>query len=390
MPIRPLVMLLFLWGTTQPSLGTPLLALLEASNCGGCHTPGRSQRPVLERRCTLDCQGCHADPAGGGMRNQWGYYYSQDQLAITNFFKPIDPLKDTSYFDLHYDGRIIQRSSQGETRTFPMSSEVSLRVRPFVKYLNFIYSATLLGRVDDKVFRTKGNDERRYFTRYVGILDNLPLNTYIKAGRSHPMYGIQRPNHSAWIRERIGLDQFSLTDAVEVGGTPNVPFLRASSMRGDPRVEPELRQVGNSFHGGFRGVTLGWHVNTSLWKTQSKYHEIDMKAVGAGIKPWRFVFMGERNWRTVTALTADIPTNGTPHPSNEITEVTAAVSPFRGVMVGRVEEILSDQSNKSRRKSMFVDFHPLPFLQFEIWRRMESGARTQADTVAIAHLYADF
>ncbi len=376
--------------SAAPVFATPLLALLEAENCGGCHNPGRSQRPVLDRRCTLDCQGCHADPAGGGMRNQWGYYYSQDQLAVTNFFKPIDPLKDTSYFDLHYDGRIIQRTAENESRTFPMSSEVSLRLRPFIKYVNFLYSGTLLGRVDDQNLRTVRSDNRRFYERYLAIIDNLPLNTYVKAGRSRPMYGLLRPNHSAWIRERVGLDQFALTDAVEVGGTPNVPFMRGSVMSGDPRVAQDHRQVGRSFHGGLRGVTLGWHVHSSYWDTTSKHHAINMRAVGAGIKPWRFIFTGERNWHTVKAISDQTVTGYTPHPSSVISEYTAAVSPIKGVMIGQVLEDLKDESVESKRKSTFIDIHPVPFLQFELWRRFESGSRDAADTVAIAHLYADF
>ena len=389
--------LLLCLGHGSKAHATPLIALREANNCGGCHLPGRGQRPVLDRRCTLDCQGCHIDPAGAGPRNQWGYYYAQDQLSSVNFFKPIDPLQDDSRFDIHYDGRVIeQQLDHDQQRTYPMSSELTLRVRPFVSYVNLIYQAMLFGRVGDQSFRAVRGDHRRMQEKFALMIDNLPMDTYVRAYRGEPMYGLRRPNHSLWIRERIGLGQFALTDAVEVGGTPNVPFMRASYMHGDPYALREDRQVGTSAHGGMRGVSYGWHVNGSAWQTQSEKAKIGMRALGAGLKPGPFVLMAERNWRSVTALN-NPQAQASWHspdlnvwPSSEISEYTAAFTGLTGFMAGAVFEELHDASRDSLRRSAFLDFHPSPFLQFEIWRRYESGTRHLFDTLAVAHLYADF
>lgn len=374
---------------------TPLIALKEANNCQGCHNPGRSQRPVLERRCTLDCAGCHIDPSGAGPRNQWGYYYSQDQLASVNFFKPIDPMQDQSYFDVHYDGRIMKRATEGEERTFPMSSELSLRVRPFVEYLHLTYQAMLFGKVGDESFRAVRGDHRRYREKYSVMLDKLPMNLYARAYRGTPVYGLRRPNHSLWIRERIGLDQFATTDAVAIGGTPNVPFMHASYMLGDPYAEPEDQQKGTSFHGGLRGVSFGWHLNGSAWDTQSEKAKIRMRALGAGLKPGPFVVMAERNWREVLMI-EDAPQQSqwkSPaprlYPSSQIDEVTAAFNGIPGVSIGAVHEELHDASRDSMRRSGFIDLHPVPFVQVELWRRFETGTRKLADTLAILHLYFD-
>jgi hypothetical protein len=141
-------------------------------------------------------------------------------------------LQDLSRFDLHYDGRNIQRTSQGKSRTFPMSSEISLRVRPFVRWLHLTYQKMFLGRIDDKSLRT--SDARRSKERYHIMIDELPMNMYIKAGRTAPVYGLRRPNHSKWIREKAGFNSFSTVDAVTIGGTPNVPYMHFSQMVGDP------------------------------------------------------------------------------------------------------------------------------------------------------------
>lgn len=375
---------------------TPLIALKEAENCQGCHKPGRTQRPFFERRCTLDCQGCHVDPAGGGPRNQWGYYYSQAELNTVPLMQPTDPLQDTSRFDVHYDGRVITRFFEDEMRRFPMSNELSVRVRPFVNYLHLTYQAMMFGRIGDQSFRATRSDSRRFREKYAVMVDQLPLNLYARIYRGPPMYGLRRPNHSLWIRERIGLDQFATTEAVEFGGTPNVPFLRGSLMNGDPYAEPEDRQKGNSFHGGFRGVTLGWHINGSSWDTKSEKAGIRMRSLGAGLKPWKFVLMGERNWRKVDYF--EDPANASTfasqavkvQPSSLIDEYTVAFEAYRGIMTGYVIEELHDEKNDSLRRSLFADFHIIPWLQFEIWRRYETGTRKLADTLSVLHAYMDF
>lgn len=391
------MLIALLLSAVTPAFGTPILALKEAENCQGCHKPGRSQRPFFERRCTLDCQGCHVDPAGAGPRNAWGYYYSQAEMNTFSFIKPIDPLEDKSRFDLHYDGRVITQYFEDEERRFPMANELSVRVRPFVNYLHLTYQALLFGRIGDDTIRTDRGDSQRFREKFSVMIDQLPLNLYARAYRGPPMYGVRRPNHSLWIRSRIGLDQFAMTEAVEFGGTPNVPFLRWSLMNGDPYERPEDRQKGTSFHGGFRGVTLGWHVNGSTWDTKSEKAAVKMRALGAGLKPWKFVIMGERNWREVTTLEPD-PVAAVEfsshairvHPSSQIDEYTVAFEAWRGILSGFVLERLTDERNDSLRRSIFADFHLIPWLQFEIWRRYESGTRQAADTLSVLHAYFDF
>lgn len=377
-----------------PLSATPTLALKEAQNCQGCHSPGRSQLPVLERRCTLDCQGCHIDPSGAGARNAWGKYYSYMEMNAWNPILVQDPLKDESRFDLHFDGRYMKLDQVNGEKQFPMGAETTLRVRPFIEYLHFVYNLQALGRTNSDSLSEDSDNHRRFRQRYMVMVDKIPMNLYLKAFRGQPNYGLRRPNHALWIRERLGLDQFALTDGLEFGGTPNVPFFRYTLMEGNPEQEEEDRQKGYSAHGGFRGVTLGWHVNSSLWKTKSEKVTIDMSAVGMGANLFDFIVYGERNWREVKRLTSYMRTNGanaplTVHPSSVISEYKVTYSGLHGVLFNYFVEDMTNDDKSFLRRSVSLNLHLIPGLQLEVWRR-KNETLDLMDTMMIAHLYFDW
>jgi len=371
-------------------LATPLIALKEANNCAACHPDGRAQKPVLERRCTLDCQGCHIDPNGGGGRNEWGKYYSQTpgQLNMWATMKADDPAVAKKLISVHTDFRRLIRGQNGKWSTFPMGLDTSVQARPLEK-VRLLAGAVLLGKANDNLMRIV-TDERRFQERYSVMVDDLPLNTWVRYSKDYPVYGIRRPNHSTWIRERIGLDQFAQTEAFTIGLTPNVPFARLSYMTGDPAKDENERQKGTSWHAGFRGVSYAWHVNASGWNTSSDLAKVDMNAFGAGANFFKFITYAEVNSRTVTSNSASATEATRVHPSSEISEWTIAYAGLPMTMLGVVAESMEVNSTSSSRMNYFVEMHPYQMIQFEIWHRVETGARSLTDDLVSLKLYFDF
>jgi hypothetical protein len=157
------------------------------------------------------------------------------------------------------------------------------------------------------------------------------------------------------------------------------------------------KQKGISFHGGLRGVSYGWTINSSYWDTKSTKASINMKAIGAGGKLADFIFYGERNWRTTESFTLSRQIKDKfasqairLHPSSTISDYSLAYAGIKGLMAGFNYETLQDSATNSQRKSFFLDIHPLPYLQFEYWRRYETGTRSLIDSLAVLHLTGDF
>ncbi|HEX5131507.1 MAG TPA: hypothetical protein VFX92_03355 [Candidatus Krumholzibacteria bacterium] len=286
-----------------PASGTPEYAARAGRTCDNCHvSPNRWENPALaSRKCTLSCQGCHVDPAGGGMRTVSGRFYGRATLpSIATSPRPtadwdrnIRGRRDraTSYNDnIPYgpstmaDSRAYRDSISdrwawgtppGETRYGPFQGRYGdLRADPVLRFggdfrmgallsqsalvfpmqvdigtmLHPVHHVTVLANVGARgqssgYSDTFDDSHTPYFREAFALLHEFPFQAYAKAGRFVPSYGLRLDDHTSRIRREFELDG-SLPDArvtgVEVGAAPNYPFIQASYFKlASKYVEPD-------------------------------------------------------------------------------------------------------------------------------------------------------
>lgn len=281
----------------DPARGTPLYSAREGRACDNCHlTPNSWVNPPLpERKCTMSCASCHVDPGGGGLRNASGRFFGRatlpmiatsprptmdwdrgafgfgrhDRVTTYNDSLPLGPidhaealgpawaardlwargrplgapstysllpgrygtLRSDPLFRLGWDLRMASLVSQGAL-VFPMQADLQAALQP-VEHLTFLAAVGARGR-SRGLGETVDRPGSPYLRQAFVLLHEAPYQSYLKAGRFVPTYGLRLDNHTAYIRRGLDLDD-GLPEArvsgVEIGANPNYPVLNVAWFR---------------------------------------------------------------------------------------------------------------------------------------------------------------
>lgn len=304
-----LALLLTLLGFSTSATALPIYAVTSASRCDTCHIEplGWANPDISERRCTLDCVGCHYSPAGGGLRTPDGQYYGKEVLpmygerpsafANPEKYRPKGFPKQGVYkfgkgFSGWWPGRtdhttiderygnieadpvwrvggdframVLSDSANDDSPfIFPMQGDL-YAMNESVADLIFYVSAGLQGQKDtDNYENLEASDYltvREIFMRY-----RLPYNSYVRFGRIIPRYGWRTDDHTAYIRQDLGFNQYLSGLGFDVAYNPNYLYADASvyyqGMDNWPGERLE-RGIASTLNFGFRD--LGWQVGSSF------------------------------------------------------------------------------------------------------------------------------
>ena len=273
---------------------TPMYTARAGRTCDNCHvTPNNWVDPKLsERKCTLSCQGCHVDPAGGGMRTVSGRFYGRSTLPMIAYSPrptsdwdknapyvsrrdrattythniPLGPhnfeqsfayadsvddrwawgapaatpskygfwqgrygkLRADPLFRVGLDIRLATLLA-GTALVFPMQADISSALHP-VRHVTLFANIGARGRVSG-YSDTFDDDHSPYFREAFLMLNEAPYQAYIKAGRFVPAFGLRLDDHTSRIRREFELDGAlpeSRVTGVEVGAAPNYPVINIS------------------------------------------------------------------------------------------------------------------------------------------------------------------
>lgn len=180
--------------------------------------------PRFASRMNLQCQSCHVNPTGGGMRNLFaakGYGREElpvpewrDKLALEDFTPQISP-----FLSFGADFRMLYFVQQD-----PVSTRSSFLLMQSDLYLR----ASLSKKTT--LYVSKGLTDR--FEAF-GLAEILPMKGYLKVGWFSPAFGIRMDDHNILTREKTLFPFNRGNDAgLEVGFNPGSLLLLGSITNG--------------------------------------------------------------------------------------------------------------------------------------------------------------
>lgn len=305
-------------------LATPMYAAREGRACDNCHvSPNKWENPKLaNRKCSMACQTCHVDPAGGGMRTVTGHFFGRatlpmiaisprptadwdrnlpplgrrDRATSYNSNLPYGPATleaSRAYQDSIHDlgawgtprGETVHEPFQGRYRelradpllrigsdirvaalfskstlAFPMQFDVNAMVHP-VHHAAALVNVGARGQ-SSGYSATIDDSHTPYFRELFVMTSEWPYQVYAKAGRFVPSYGLRLDDHTNRIRREFELDGSlpeSRVTGVELGAAPNYPFVQASWFRMNSKyTDPDAWDIFDLDDGWGAALNLGY------------------------------------------------------------------------------------------------------------------------------------
>lgn len=192
------------------ALALGVIAWIGASSAAGAE-------PRFAVREGMRCRDCHVNRTGGGMRTPFGVSFSQTNLASHRLPGAWDPVAGGS---VSFGGNLRLAS---RTR-FPASTSLAGVDRSTDATSSFeitegnlyVRAAAIPDRVTfylDETVTPESASSREAFV----LVEGLPLDGYVKAGRFLLPYGLRIPDDFAFMRQETGFTYANADLGVEVG-----------------------------------------------------------------------------------------------------------------------------------------------------------------------------
>ncbi len=256
----------------------------------GLHGAGNSvlstEEPYLSVRTGLRCSQCHTNRSGGGGRNDFGSLYAQTQLGT--FKTPFIDRSLNSFFSVGGNFRVVASGSVGDRpvaspRTsvdiIEQSLQIEARVVPDVLAL---YVDQLVG---------PGSARTR---EAFALVESLPLEGYLKAGKFLLPFGLRLADNSEFIRERTGFNYNTPDLGFEVGIEPGplslfVALTNGTQGAGENNSEKQVTASAAVIFPSFR-------LGGSASRNDGPDGRRDAVGAFGGFRAGRFAFLGELDY----------------------------------------------------------------------------------------------
>jgi hypothetical protein len=246
----------------------------------GSAAPAARPEPHLSIRTGLHCSHCHINRTGGGGRNDFGSLYGQAQLPLRTSAVRARPAEQ--WLSVGGDLRVL---ASGTFRKATPRSAVS------IEEANLQFAAQLVPDVltlyVDETIGPGGAFAREAFA----LLDVLPANGYVKAGKFLLPYGYRLPDDAEYIRSRTGFTYATPDLGVEVGlqtGALAVALAMTNGTQGAPELDDGKQVMGTASF-----VFPRFRLGASASRSESDVGSRDVVGAFGGVRLGPLVGLGE-------------------------------------------------------------------------------------------------
>jgi hypothetical protein len=276
-------------------------ALLAVLALAVAPRPARAE-PYLMVRSGAKCSACHVNQTGGGKRTAFAHIHSKDilhDLDLLPIPKGVKPFNGeiNSYVSIGSDLRVENSTifsdppdQNGEVennkafREDVDSNDTS--VNEFLTYLQVdLWPDVATVYVDEDLNGSAIN--REAFGLIRGF---LPWDTYVKAGRMFPAFGLRLWDDQAFVRSRSGYTFDNPDEGGEIGTAPG-PFFIASTISNGTGGDKDVAVTVNGY-----AVLEDIPVVRNVVTGASFARQSDKRNVAAfygGSNLWKFTYLGE-------------------------------------------------------------------------------------------------
>ena len=339
--------------------------------------------PLYSSREGATCISCHIDPNGGGIRNEFGFNYAKNRHSIEEEEKwakyTVNPQLN-EWIRLGLDARFMYYASHVEggrtvapSTFFPMQGNLRVAISPHDQ-LTIVGSHGIV--VDTPGFPTP------YVAREIyGLIQGLPKNLYIQAGRFRLPFGLRQDDHTSYLRSSAFLlyDSQSEDAGVEVGSVGPNWFGQFSFTNGGPpfaeNAETVAGKVGRTSR-VFQAAVSGYHRFSAPFGVT-----IDRWSAYASATRGPITLIGEYGGGTTRSPA------GTANTEAYFAEVDFRVA--RGVNLrGKYDWLEPDEASGGdvSRIVAEVDWAPMPFTEIKLSYRGYDDATDYNEYVAMLTL----
>ncbi|MEO0998611.1 MAG: hypothetical protein AAFX58_13925, partial [Pseudomonadota bacterium] len=174
--------------------------------------PAAQAEPYLAVSKGMHCGGCHANPAGGGMRNVYGNVFAQTELAARRAGPPQQALWTGEVTDWLATGANLRGSyAYVDTPNAPSVSEFDVTRGTVYAQANLI--PDMLSVYVDQQVAPGSSLNREAYVRLRGRGGRLHLT----AGQFYLPYGLRLQDDTAFVRQATGINFTNPDRGVQFG-----------------------------------------------------------------------------------------------------------------------------------------------------------------------------